>query len=317
MALPLVVFGIPRSGTTWVAESLAASGERHYVHEPDNEALSVAGYLAKDGMHRFPWSGDPALTPAYAGLFARALESRLVPARSRRSEALWRISGTSRQRVKDGLAQRGGRHAARGRTSLLARLEPLLADRGPGGKPVLVKTVHATLALPWLAERLDFRPVVVVRHPASVVSSYLHLGMGDADRHLDAVPALREGPLRGVLPALDALDDPLARMGAQVAIAYRLLAESTERLGIPVYRHETLCEDPVERLAALYAALDLPWSAATADAIAARNRAGSGFATRRVAAEQIDVWKKRLTPAQATAIGRGYAVLPNPFYPPF
>jgi hypothetical protein len=316
MALPLVVFGIPRSGTTWVAESLAASGERHYVHEPDNEGLSYAGWRAKAGLHRYPWFGPSAEHGPYRQLFERAIAGRLPDTRGRANELLLRLHGQSTARIVAGLDRHRGWHRPGSTARPPGPLERALAP-APPDRAVLVKTVHATLALPWLAERLDFRPVVVVRHPASVVSSYLHLGMGDADRHLDAVPALREGPLRDALPALDALDDPLARMGAQVAIAYRLLAESTERLGIPVYRHETLCEDPVERLAALYAALDLPWSAGTADAIAARNRAGSGFATRRVAAEQIDVWKKRLTPAQAAAIGRGYAVLPNPFYPPF
>ncbi len=319
MASPILVLGVPRSGSTWLAESLSFADRVRYVHEPDNEGLSLAGYAAKAGLHRYPWFASGEQHAPYQRLFVLALQGRLLASRGRTNEFLMRLYGQTTARVVEQLALNLGRH----RPGASAQLPALWRGTRPSALPgrPLVKSVHAALALPWLMEQVQpvqpFAPVVVVRHPASVVSSYLKLNMPDADRFLDRVPALREGPLKPYVEALDALDEPLARMGAQVGIFYHLLDASTRAHQVDVHRHETLCEDPVERLHGLYQRLELPWSPAVQQAIEAHNTAGSGFATRRVAADQINVWKKRLKPDQIEAIAQGYRILPNRFYPPF
>jgi hypothetical protein len=279
-----------------------------------------AGYLAKNGMHRFPLSADGLLPLPYVELFQRALCGAITVGRSTRSEWLWHLSGTSRKAAVAALSANKGWHYAKGQHPIARRLERVFADKAvpaESSQGILVKSVHATLALPALLQAVPCTPVVVVRHPASIVSSYLQLNMPDADRHLDAVPALREGPLAPYTEALDALQDPLARMGAQVAIAYHLLSIQVEQKPIPIHQHEVLCEDPVARIHALYDSLGLSWNDNFAAKIAERNRGGQGFDTLRVASEQIDVWKRRLKPDQIAAIASGYRILPNPFYPPF
>jgi hypothetical protein len=41
---------------------------------------------------------------------------------------------------------------------------------------MVVKSVHGTLALPWLAEKFSPQIVIVLRHPFNVAASYVELG---------------------------------------------------------------------------------------------------------------------------------------------
>ena len=88
----LLVIGPPRSGTTWIAEAMAAATSATYVHEPDNPDLSAdaARNVTSHGLN--PMLDDDAVSPGYAAIWDRALRlgnpatrlaraARLLPAR--------------------------------------------------------------------------------------------------------------------------------------------------------------------------------------------------------------------------------------------
>ena len=52
---PILIVGLPRSGTTWVGEVLSSARNTYYVFEPDNEGLSPLAWLCKKDIHRFPY----------------------------------------------------------------------------------------------------------------------------------------------------------------------------------------------------------------------------------------------------------------------
>jgi hypothetical protein len=51
---PILVVGIPRSGTTWLARTIASHPLVRYVHEPDNHHHAPFATKAKRGLGAFP-----------------------------------------------------------------------------------------------------------------------------------------------------------------------------------------------------------------------------------------------------------------------
>jgi hypothetical protein len=51
---PVLVVGVPRSGTTWTARVLGAALGTRLVMEPDNEKISAPAILPKRRLGRFP-----------------------------------------------------------------------------------------------------------------------------------------------------------------------------------------------------------------------------------------------------------------------
>src|SRR5262245_13023972 len=52
---PILIVGLPRSGTTWVGEVFSSAHNTRYIFEPDNEGLSPLAWLYKKDIHRFPY----------------------------------------------------------------------------------------------------------------------------------------------------------------------------------------------------------------------------------------------------------------------
>src|SRR5687767_8472583 len=144
-AVRVLVVGAPRSGTTWVAESLRHGAGCRYIQEPDNERHAPAALHAKRGLGRFPILGPADAAPAY--------------------ESLWRAAfqgGTPRPFLTDTVARgmlRLSAPATReraisdGTAPLWLRVSSALAARKAtaSGEPVVIKSVHSALSIEWIA----------------------------------------------------------------------------------------------------------------------------------------------------------------------
>ncbi len=133
---PVLVLSLPRSGSSWVADVLAAAPRVLYLREPFTQTL-----LADD-----QYEG-----PAFADVDAVG-----VPAAYR--SALLDVAGAVPSFVGTVVADPG-------RWSLLARRSSRL----------LVKEVNP-LAIEWFVDELDPVVVYLVRHPAAVAASFARLG---------------------------------------------------------------------------------------------------------------------------------------------
>ena len=305
---PVVVLGLPRSGTTWTAHLLACAPGTVAVLEPDNEKTQVAAVEAKAGVGRFPVlrPGDDA--EAYARLWAWALHGA-------EPTAAQRLAGRLFHRADPGQleALAAGRPSPRLRLAgRLARPPRAVAGSEGSGRRVVAKSVHAPLAAEWLADRLAVSVVVVLRHPANVLASWLALDLPDRDRHLETVTAVREHYLErwDVAPpgrGAGALDRAVWQLGLLTAA----LEEAAD--GHPqwlVRRHEELCARPEDEFRRLYQALDLVWTDRAGQELAASDRPGEGFSLTRRAADLADGWRRRLGPEEVAALRRGLAPFP-------
>ncbi len=82
----VLVAGLPRSDTTWIAEVLRRASGLPYVHEPDHEKIWPMAWVAKRELHRFPYLAAHDKAPefeamwraSFRGLHAREPIARVI-----------------------------------------------------------------------------------------------------------------------------------------------------------------------------------------------------------------------------------------------
>ncbi len=293
----VLVAGAPRSGTTWVAEMLATAAETAFVHEPDNHRLWPAAALAKAGLGRQPALDTVPPKPAYDDLWLdafAAIDNQERPGWVARKAAIKAVPDT----VLDDLVR--GRTSNRTRTARLALRRAPLAPRRPDAGTVVVKSVHSSFCLPRVAAGAD-AVVVVLRDPRNAVASWIEMGW--------QVPRYEDDPgvTERVIEPAALIPPPRNNPTTDTAWAYGLLDHSLRRAAAahPTWvtvEHEDLCDDPSAMFEDVFERAGLAWSPASDEALRASDQAGTGYRTTRVAAEQRDRWKKRLTAEQIAAI---------------
>jgi hypothetical protein len=298
---PLLVAGAPRTGTTWIAQVLSRAEGVAWINEPDNEWPNTYALKAKRSLGRFPalGEGDPA-PRQYEELWRRSLAGLR---QGRYQEAMaWKLD--QREQTMRDLWRAMCDHA---RPHLSPRLRLLVWMARPPSRPdraerVMVKSVHAPLALEWIYARLQPRMLVVQRHPLNVVASWLELGWGGCA--LETNPTVRRRFAgRWELPELGPDASPTQRLAWEAGLFTSALEDALARhpewIGAS---HEQLCVDPSSGFRSLFARLDYPWSARVEAYLAEANSPGEGWSTQRVAAEQPERWRERLTRDQVEEI---------------
>ncbi len=303
---PILLTGITRSGTTWVASILNASGRVVYVNEPLNPQHPPGrspGILRAQVDHRFQYICDENGAP-----FLHAYRD-LVRLRYRLGAEL-----AANHSPPDLL--RAARHAA------------MFTHGRLTGRQVLVADPFAVFSAEWLARRLGFRVVVMVRHPLAVVGSRKRLGWAFDHDALLAQPLLVRDRLRpiadrwpGALAAPTGVVDGGARL-------WRLIYESVldQRRAVPgmvVVHHEHLAADPVGGFARLYEKLGLPFHdrarravcAASSDANPEQLPAGAPHGVHVRSSATIDSWRTRLSAHEVRHVLDVTGPVADVFYP--
>jgi hypothetical protein len=308
---PVLVVGSPRSGTTWVEEVLGYTHGAYTIHEPDNETTNPFALRAKSGLGRFPVlaAGDEA-PQEFVELWNRAF-------------AGWVHSGNVRWLAARMLLKTAGTDlpAAFDRTD--QRLTPRLRlVKGLAAPPsfrqddpqVIVKSVHAPLAVEWIAQRWRPRVVVLRRNPFSIVASHMDLGWHDAA--LDSHPTLRSRLTDlGWVPPLSSGASRLTRLAWQIGLFTTALEAAVSRNpDWHVVSHESLCCHPDAGFRALSDELGLAWSDSASTFLVDSNRPGRGLATQRVASEESDRWRRRLTAEQVDEVAGVFSRFPSPVW---
>jgi Sulfotransferase domain len=277
---PILVTGMPRSGTTWVGRVLCAGNGAGYLNEPFNLATSP-GTIRVPVDHWYLY-----VTAENEGEIVGALEPLL--------------------RFEYPL----GRELRRCRTYIdLRHTQKMWRSfmRGRGRRP-LVKEPHAVFSAEWFARRLGSDVVVTVRHPAAVVSSWKRLDWSFDFANLLAQPALVRdllGPYRSELErALEPSRDLIDRVALLWHVVYGTVAAYRERFpDFHIVRQEDLSRNPMEGYRALYETLGLPLTREAENAIAAASSAANPketsvehpHETRLDSRANLTSWRRRLT----------------------
>jgi hypothetical protein len=293
-AKPILLTGMPRSGTTWVGRILAASGKVGYVNEPFNLAASPGSFrVPLEHWYTYVTSENegqilPALTPALRLQYPLARELR----------------------------------RCRNRTDLLHTLRSRRA--WVRGQRPLIKEPHAVFSAEWFARRLDSQIVVMIRDPLAVVSSWKRLGWTVDFADLLDQPLL----MRDWLEPFEREMSAARSWGLveQVALLWRVIYSVVADERYPsVYhlRHEDLSSDPIGEYAKLYDALDLTFDDAVADAVARSSSSENPtettvekpHETRLDSKANLENWRHRLTDDEVRQIKHLTADVAAHYYP--
>ncbi|MEV0823510.1 sulfotransferase [Nonomuraea rubra] len=235
---PVLVTGLPRSGTSWVGRMLTAGGELVYVNEPLNPQHPPGrcpGVLDARVTHRFQYICDDN-TADWLPAFRDTVGLRyhwLAELRANRSP--YDLARLLRY----------------GTAFTLGRLS---------GRRALLDDPFAVLSAGWFARRLGCRVIALVRDPVSFVASWRRLGWTvDFHELLEQPLLVRDHPEVPALRALTGSRDHLARAAA----LWRLTRSVLDRTpGILLTSYESLAADPVPGFRRLYAYAGLRWTPA-------------------------------------------------------
>ena len=292
---PIIVTGCPRSGTTFVGKVIGQSPEVFYIYEPFNDEAPHHLRLPERFIALDEESGA-AFRPAIDELIALG-----------RPVTRW------------GKALRGAVECRAGEPDLAGRLaaRALAYRRDSFGKArrVCIKDPLAFFAAEWMADTYDAQVVVMLRHPAGVISSYLALDWPSEMRAIAGcdIPVANRDLAREVAEFRP--DEHSALDG--LLLQWRMFAMATlemkkRRPDWIFLIHDRLCLEPEASMRDMFMRLDLDFS----DDIAGRLRRDTTASARVGAAGHVqhrhsrdsralvEDWRERLDPAVAARIMR-------------
>lgn len=246
---PLLVTGLPRSGTSWVGKMLEASGELVYINEPLNPGHPPGrspGVLDAEVTHRFQYISEQN-EGDWLAAFQKAADLRYgLRAELRRNRGPYDLARCAKYLT----AFTAGR--ARGRRALFD--DPF-----------------AVLSTAWFAGRLGCTCLVLVRDPVSVVGSWRRLGWAVHFHELLEQQQLVADHLHGDVDRIRAMIgsmDWLARSSLLWELTYALVDSVFRDLpGVHVARYEDLATEPMRMFPELYRQMGLSWTASSIDAV--------------------------------------------------
>ena len=299
---PIVIVGLPRSGTTWTLRALTSGAGTTALLEPDNEDKYPASIHAKHRVGRYPVLRPGDRAGPYRNLWAWIISGAPEGRRS------W----LARHLLGPGIAGRiheGRRDPVTWLAGQLART-PRPGPSGHHGR-IVAKSIHAQLATEWLASEFDVEMLLLLRHPANVLASWLETNLKDGrNSTLETRPEIRSRYLEpwGVpLPG----PDPVERMSWRIGLLTAAVEDAASRHPEWHLRtHEGLCADPAAEFRRLSADLGLDWSEKAQSFLDGHNAPGSGFAIDRVASELSDAWRRRLDDGQLATLRRALGLFP-------
>jgi hypothetical protein len=302
----ILVTGVGRSGTTWVATTLATSPGADVLREPDTVDSCAFAMRALEGLGANPVIAEHAPGPAdLVRLWDAAFGGPVRYVRGQQRIANFFFEHATAAQRKDPC------HPTDPHVTPSLRVARALAVpwRGKGEHHQIVKSIRLPFALEWVSAR--WRPAVICcrRHPLDVVASQLELGH---EVDLQWLPPAA----RAVATERYGVAEP-SRYGVVTGVAWRIgLSMSAlddacrAHPDFHVIDHEVLCRDPRAEFRRLFDAIGLEWSAGVESLIERSNRPGAGYETHRVASDQAGKWRDRMSADDARAAADVIAQFP-------
>lgn len=262
----ILLFGMPRSGTTWLGKVFDSHPRTLYRHEPDS-------FGTLDAMPLFPEVADAqryrALVEAFVAALPQTRSARVTGKLPLFPKDYHGMVGFQVRR----LLLLAGKAASR----LVGELPvPAMIDPGYRDRAYLVwKSIESLGRLGVIARLLPgCHAVHILRHPCGYVSSVLR---GEAQRRLGGDVAASEdygilelllatGTARAHNLDLQGLRDlhPVERLAWRWVLYNEKAMEDTAGLpGCTQVRYEDLCAQPLEGYRRLFDATELPWDLQT------------------------------------------------------
>lgn len=309
---PILIAGLPRSGTTWIGEILRSDSAINYYYEPDNEKVNTFAWFFKRDVHRFPFRVDNNLHDDYYLLWQHAFAG--IPFKKVNTLLYRTVYKPLLPEIEAYVGNKVGfthidsqindvRPSAYTQPDALFG-HPLLTTaakfflmRWPNlsHKRVLIKSVHSALCLKWLDSNFKLKIVVVLRNPFALYASYKRLAMPDAYRNIlfqqDFASYVRQQLGVEAFPRTGFMEESIF----QILIVYKLLATQLQENSHWYFvSHDKLCFDPIEEFKKLYNNVHLTMDSKVEQKLDSLNTSGGGFIPKRISKDQPMKWKNEL-----------------------
>jgi len=301
---PILVTGCIRAGTTWVGRMISASPAVGYIHEPLN-----------------PWEKQKSL-----GICSARVPYWFLYITKENEPAYYepiRNTLAFRYNLIGGLKGIGSRKDVK---RVMQEYKTFRMYRSRNVRP-LVKDPFALFSAEWFAEAFDMDVVILVRHPAALVSSIKRLEWGLPFGHLLRQPLLLKDYLH---PFETQLRDHAERKHDIVdqaillwrIIYYAVLEHRNKHRNWIVLRHEDIARDPMRYFRALFARLDLDFSPQVQSVIQQHSAPSNpsevpvewAYALKRDSRSAIWSWKNRLTESEVERVREASWDIAKEFY---
>ncbi len=313
MSTPILLTGMHRSGGSWVAKMIEGGGGVVHVNEPFNR--------------RHP----PGLTPG----ILRVPPPRAYQYVGPHNEAEHLPGFRDMLELRYGLAAELRTNHGVYDLAKAAKYQAAFALGRARGLQALIDDPYMVFAAEWLAERLECRVVMLVRHPAGIVSSLKRIGNGWADNLPDIAsqPELVGRYLSEYAGDLERAAaqplDPVAHGALLWLLIHWAIAQQAARHPeFTVVRYEDIAADPLPQFRDLYGRLGLDFNARAERAV--REGSIAGDASRRSAWGRVGMartayqpmeskanawaWRERLTTQEITDVIRITRPVASQFY---
>ena len=304
----ILVFGMPRSGTTWIGKLFDSHPDTLYRHEPDSvQRLSVP---------LFPEKPD---TPQYRDELQRFLVS-LPFMRWSKVVGKRPLFPKSYQSPAALFAYRAGVTAAKAASRIKPDFPVLFRPTGNGRAEIRIvwKSIESPGRLGVCVEALpDCRAIHLLRHPCGYVASVLR---GESARRFgDLIPSGEDLWLLRMLLATPTaklhgltLDD-LKRLSPEERLAWRwvlthekILADIGNCERVLTLRYEDVCAEPAAGTRRMFEFAGLDWQAQTENFVRASTNAADTdyYSVYRHSPASADRWRSELMPQVVERIAR-------------
>jgi Sulfotransferase family len=295
---PILITGSPRCGSTWVGKMLAQSRSVKYVHEPFN------------GSQRRCACG--VSLPYWFPYVSRANEGPI-----HKHIAHCVRCGLDAFNMRNVL---GDMVRTRHLRPLRAYLATVFAERP------LLKDPLAVFSAEWLVSSFQMNAVVVIRHPAAVVSSYKALNWSHPFEHFLAQPALMRDhlwPFEAQIRQFAARPPDVVDQASLLWLLVHHVIRGYKQAhpDWTLVRHEDLSRNPIAAFEPLFGKVGLEFCDGIAQTIVAHTRVADAageqedpYSVKRDSASNIDRWRQHLTLPEIRRIRERVEIVSSAFY---
>lgn len=301
-AVPILVVGAHRTGTTWVGKMLAAGGQMAYISEPTN-------VLHRPGILRVP-------TPYWYTYICQENEHLYYPALRETLKYRYHL-----------LAEIGSLRSGKDLLRMLRDLGIFLRGRLFRQQPLL-KDPFAVFSAPWFAERLGCQVVITVRHPAAFASSLKRLNWPFDFTDLLAQPLLMQDWLEPFRSEMEDMQKGPAGIIDQASLLWKIVYQTVSQYrqvhpDFLLAYHEHLSLNPLAGFEELYQKLGLEFNSRAQAAILSASSPDnpkegskkSKYTVRLDSQANLHNWKRRLERDEIRRIRSLTEAVTDVYYP--
>ena len=294
---PILVTGSPRSGTTWVGRIIAQAPPVHYVHEPFN----ISGLPCYCGVNFDYWFYY--ISSENESDFCEHLTHLIHPKLSRVSllNLIAEMKQTRRVRPLVNF------------TESLFKQRPLLKD------PL------ALFSAEWLTNTFNMDVVILIRHPAAIVSSYKTLNWTHPFSHFLKQPLLMDNHLANFADEITDFANNEYDVVDQAALLWKLthhiiLKYSQTRPGWIFVRHADISLDPINGFQTVFDRLNLLFSDEVKQTVQSHTTSANPsehadpYSIKRQSKQTIWFWKNKLTSEEIYRVRRRTEEISQAFF---